>query len=83
MTEKILVIGGSGLLGYHLKQNLIDFDTYFTYNENKLNSEKTNFLDITNKHNLEKIFEIVKPDTIFHTAAITNLDWCENHEQET
>ena len=45
MTEKILVIGGSGLLGYHLKQNLIDFDTYFTYNENKLNSEKTNFLD--------------------------------------
>ena len=29
MTEKILVIGGSGLLGYHLKQNLIDFDTYF------------------------------------------------------
>lgn len=83
MTEKILVIGGSGLLGYYLKQNLIDFDTHFTYNENKLNSEKTNFLDITNKHNLEKIFEIVKPDTIFHTAAITNLDWCENHEQET
>ncbi len=83
MTEKILIIGGSGLLGYHLKQNLIDFDTYFTYNKNKLNSEKTNFLDITNKHNLEKIFEIVKPDTIFHTAAITNLDWCENHEQET
>ena len=83
MTEKTLVIGGSGLLGHYLKQNLADSDTYSTYNENKLNSEKTTFLDITNEHNLEKIFETVKPDTVFHTAAITNLDWCENNEQKT
>ena len=83
MTEKTLVIGGSGLLGHYLKQNLADSDTYSTYNENKLNSEKTTFLDITNEHNLKKIFETVKPDTVFHTAAITNLDWCENNEQKT
>tara|TARA_Y100001936_G_scaffold153270_1_gene149480 strand:+ start:1935 stop:2900 length:966 start_codon:yes stop_codon:yes gene_type:complete len=83
MTEKTLVIGGSGLLGHYLKQNLPDSDTYFTYNENKLNSEQTTFLDITNEHNLEKIFETVKPDVVFHTAAITNLDWCENNERKT
>ena len=83
MTEKTLVIGGSGLLGHYLKQNLADSDTYFTYNESKLNSEQTTFLDITNEHNLEKIFETVKPDTIYHVAAITNLDWCENNEQKT
>jgi len=83
MTEKTLVIGGSGLLGHYLKQNLADSDTYFTYNESKLNSEQTTFLDITNEHNLEKIFETVKPDTVYHVAAITNLDWCENNEQKT
>ena len=65
------------LLGHYLKQNLADSDTYFTYNESKLNSEQTTFLDITNEHNLEKIFETVKPDTVYHVAAITNLDWCE------
>jgi len=83
MTEKILVIGGSGFLGHYLKQNLIDTDTYITYKENKLNSEKTNFLDITNKNNLEKTFEAIKPNIVFHAAAITNLDWCQNHEKET
>ena len=83
MTEKTLVIGGSGLLGHYLKENLADSDTYFTYNESKLNSEQTTFLDITNEHNLEKIFETVKPDTVYHVAAITNLDWCENNEQKT
>ena len=83
MTEKTLVIGGSGLLGHYLKENLADSDTYFTYNESKLNSEQTTFLDITNDHNLEKIFETVKPDTVYHVAAITNLDWCENNEQKT
>ena len=83
MAEKILVIGGSGLLGYYLKQNLTDADVYFTYKENKLDFKKANFLDITNNSNLEKIFEKIKPNVIFHTAAITDLDWCEKHEKET
>ena len=83
MAEKILVIGGSGLLGYYLKQNLTDADVYFTYKENKLDFKKANFLDITNNSNLEKIFEKIKPNVIFHTAAITDLDWCEKNEKET
>ena len=83
MTEKILVIGGSGLLGYYLKQNLTDADVYSTYRQNKLDFKKANFLDITNKNNLEKIFKKIKPNVIFHTAAITDLDWCEKNEKET
>ena len=30
---------------HYLKQNLIDTDTYVTYKENKLNSEKTSIID--------------------------------------
>ena len=83
MSEKILIIGGSGVLGNKLSTLFKNEKIVSTYKTNKVFSENSVFLDITKKNNLETTFEKINPDTIFHTAAITDLDWCEMHHKET
>ena len=78
MTENILITG-NGLLSKELQQNFND-SVYTTFFTNKTNQKNSFFLDVTKKNNLEKIFSEIKPDVIIHTAAITDLDWCEKNK---
>jgi len=82
MKKKILVIGGTSLLGYKLLSNTSDFELYASYNKNLINLKNVETLkiDITNKKNCEKILNL-KPDIIINTAAITNVDYCEKFER--
>ena len=84
MKKKILVIGGTSLLGYKLLSNTNDFELYASYNKNLINLKNVETLkiDITNKKNCEKILNL-KPDIIINTAAITNVDWCEHNIKKT
>ena len=82
MKKKMLVIGGTSLLGYKLLSNTNNFELYASYNKNLINLKNVETLkiDITNKKNCEKIFDL-KPDIIINTAAITNVDYCEKFEK--
>jgi len=82
MKKKMLVIGGTSLLGYKLLSNTNDFELYASYNKNLINLKNVETLkiDITNKKNCEKILNL-KPDIIINTAAITNVDYCEKFER--
>jgi dTDP-4-dehydrorhamnose reductase len=82
MKKKMLVIGGTSLLGYKLLSNTNDFELYASYNKNLINLKNVETLkiDITNKKNCEKILNL-KPDIIINTAAITNVDYCEKFEK--
>jgi len=76
---RILVIGGSGMLGqqlvYLLKQH--DFDVYATYHSESINEDGFFPLDITNADDTVSFIEEIKPDAIVSTAAFTNVDKCE------
>ena len=82
MKKKMLVIGGTSLLGYKLLSNTNNFELYASYNKNLINLKNVETLkiDITNKKNCEKILNL-KPDIIINTAAITNVDYCEKFEK--
>ena len=82
MKKKMLVIGGTSLLGYKLLSNTNDFELYASYNKNLINLKNVETLkiDITNIKNCEKILNL-KPDIIINTAAITNVDYCEKFER--
>ena len=80
---KILIIGGSGFVGYELVKffKKDSHDVEFTYNRNKIESKKSHFLDITIQQDSEKIIKKVNPDVVFHTAALTNVDTCEDNKE--
>lgn len=73
--KKVLITGGSGLLGQYL--NLISsgkFNLHTTYKSNPGNCKdfSSSRIDILNEDELKKLFENVKPDFVIHSAAITN-----------
>lgn len=85
---KVLITGSNGLLGqeivaFCLKHN-IDF-VAVSKGENRnpdCPQEKYLQLDITDKEEVERIVLTSKPTHISHTAALTNVDYCELNPEE-
>jgi len=85
---KILITGSNGLLGQKLvyklriKKNIQLIAT--ARGENRL-VEHSGYvyesLDITNKNNVDAIFEKHLPDVVINTAAMTNVDACESEKE--
>ena len=73
--KKILITGGSGLLGQYIN---IEADKFFElltlFNSNVGNCNKFNSanVDIKNFDLIKELFTSFKPDIVIHTAAITN-----------
>jgi dTDP-4-dehydrorhamnose reductase len=72
---KILITGGSGLLGQYLNIELSKNHIILSlYNSNIGNCRDYNSaqINITNKNDLQKLFNDFDPDVVIHTAAISN-----------
>ena len=81
--NKIIVTGGTGLLGNKIiKLQAEDYTFFGTYNKNKPDFKNAIPLDIVNKKKFS-IIEKTQPEVIIHTAGITNVDYCENHRDES
>jgi len=79
---KVLIIGGSGVIGWNLLTffQKINLNIVFTYFENKISFEKAKVLDITNKEQVIRTVNDVNPDLVIHTAGLTNVDLCETNQ---
>lgn len=72
---KVLITGGSGLLGQFLNKELAThFNILTTSHQNTGNCDKFNSvkIDLTNSQLLEQLFESFKPNIVVHAAAISN-----------
>ena len=81
--KRILIIGGSSLLGYKLLHIKNNFEIQTTFNKNSIDLKnfETLKIDITKEIECRKILE-VKPDVIVNTAAMTNVDYCEKFKEK-
>ena len=73
--KKVLLTGGSGLLGQYLNlASANKFNTYstFLYNSGNCRNFPSSKTDIRNANGLGKLFEKFQPDIVIHAAAITN-----------
>jgi len=81
---KILITGGSGLLGSATAALFKDhYQTFTTYADNKVTLEgcEAYRLDITNKAEVFRVIETIQPDFIIHTAALIGIGLCENNKE--
>ncbi|MBL0740220.1 SDR family oxidoreductase [Chryseolinea lacunae] len=80
---KILVTGANGLLGQKLIerwQGDPSIDLYTTARRAAVlpvDPDKFFLADLTDPHAVEALVDRIKPDTIVHTAAMTQVDQCE------
>lgn len=85
---KILITGSNGLLG----QKLVALLSHQTQHQVLATSKGANrislesgyeyqSLDITNKKEVEEIFNYFKPEVVINTAAMTNVDLCESEQK--
>jgi len=80
---RILVTGSTGLLGSKLVEKLIKkgYHVYSGYNKQEPKNGESIKIDITKEEDIQKAFEISKPEVVIHTAALTNVDECEMNKE--
>lgn len=85
MTYKVLITGGSGLLGSNLVKLMEDeFEVHAVIRSHEMKFKKSQVhnVDITEGSEFVKTAMKVGPQFIIHTAALTNVDYCETHRDE-
>lgn len=87
--KKILITGSNGLLGHKLVSALITRDdvkliiTSAGENQNPPNERYTfERMDITDSARVEEILSKYQPDCVINSAAMTNVDQCENERDK-
>jgi len=83
--DKLMIIGGSGLLGGHLIQfSKNEFNVVATYNNHpfKIKDCKSVHMDITDMNKTENTILKERPDLVILTAAQRNVDYCERNQKE-
>ncbi|MBI1837173.1 MAG: SDR family oxidoreductase [Flavobacteriia bacterium] len=85
---RILITGSNGLLGQKIVKLCLEkgLDFIATSKGTNRNQDcpaiKYLELDITNPREITSLFENYYPTHVIHTAAITNVDYCEDHSEE-
>lgn len=85
MMKRLLITGGSGLVGSHLISLAQKrYQVHVMYNKNFFLTEIifSHQLDLVQISQIVPFLETIKPDIIIHTAAISNPDYCELHPDE-
>ena len=74
--KKILITGGSGLLGSNLALRLRrNYEVLILLNKIKINIPST--INAKAQSSLDKIFSSFRPDLVINTVALTNIELCE------
>ena len=86
--KKVLITGSNGLLGQKLIYQLVGYPNFQVFatsrGENRTMLKKRYEyipLDITDETEVNETFDFVKPDIVINTAAMTNVDACEEDKE--
>jgi dTDP-4-dehydrorhamnose reductase len=87
-VKRVLITGGTGLLGVAIQQSaptgIQGFSIYFP--EHSLPVQLPFPIlatDVTDRMQMQSVFEWAKPDVVIHTAAIGSVDFAERNREQT
>lgn len=84
--QKLLITGASGFLGWHLCELASEkWDIYGTYFSHYLEipGAKLVKVDLTDFTKLKSVFEEIQPSAVIHTAALSQPNYCQIHQEES
>ena len=82
---KILILGGSGLVGSTLAQSLkTENEIHVTFNTHNIdeNFSKTQMNLLNDYEKLDNLIDEFEPNVIVNTIAYPNVDFCETHQKD-
>jgi dTDP-4-dehydrorhamnose reductase len=76
---RLLITGASGLLGAKLLEAASNagHEVFAVYNQHPVKSENVLQADLRNEHDIAKTIHQSSPDSVIHSAAISDVDRCE------
>jgi dTDP-4-dehydrorhamnose reductase len=80
---RALVIGASGQVGAALAARLAERGHNVVGTHHRVPQPQTRLLDVTDAAATERLVAEVEPDWVFCPAALTHVDYCEDHAEET
>jgi len=80
---KFLVTGSAGLIGSQIVKDLVkqNHTAYSCYHNQKPLQGIPTLLDLSDENQIIQTLQQIKPDTIIHLAAMTNVDLCETEKE--
>jgi len=85
MKNKVLIIGGSGLVGSTLVNYMQDdYDIHITFNQNKnllRNISETQIDLLKDRTTIIDLIKDLRPNFTVHTVALSSVDLCEKNTQ--
>ena len=84
--SRIVITGGSGLLGLNWALARKQFDEVYLFLHKRslsIDGINTQFVDLQNSSEIGRVLKIIKPDLVVHTAALTDVDLCEEFPSES
>lgn len=72
--KKIIITGGNGTLAGYFKKQFEKDNKVFTFGKKQL--------DVCKYEDIKEIFFEVKPEIVFHLAALTDVDYCQKNPDE-
>lgn len=72
IVRRVLLVGGSGMLGSNIVVSNSAFELYPTYLRNRIAHPKALQLDITDRANVLKRVEAIQPEVIVHAGGMTS-----------
>jgi dTDP-4-dehydrorhamnose reductase len=82
---KILVLGGSGLIGNFFIRNSINHEIITTFNKTKINTSNVISKKINLPEDWAKLQNLIlekKPDVVLNSMGFPNSDFCETNKEE-
>jgi len=78
MKQNVLITGGTGLLAPYVVDAFSGKESVFTTSR----TSEQYPCELTDEASVKSLIERLEPAIIIHLAALTNVDYCENHPEE-
>jgi dTDP-4-dehydrorhamnose reductase len=87
-VKRVLITGGTGLLGVAIQQSApTDIQGFSIYFPERSLPVSLPFpiltADVSDRKQMQSVFEWAKPDVVIHTAAIGSVDFAERNREQT